>query len=103
MNKYENLLILDARSGEEKLREILAEISEYIAANKGEVVSQKEAGKKDLIMKNNRKVPGNYVFNYFKSSPGFIEGYKKFLNMRPEILRHFVIRMKDEEEEKSNA
>ncbi|MBN1619751.1 30S ribosomal protein S6 [candidate division WOR-3 bacterium] len=102
MNKYENLLILDARSGEEKIKETLAEITGYIVANKGELVLMKEAGKRELIMKNNRKVPGNYVFNYFKSSPAFIEGYKKYLNMKPEILRHFVVRMKDSEEPKES-
>ncbi|MBN1150685.1 30S ribosomal protein S6 [candidate division WOR-3 bacterium] len=103
MNKYENLLIIDARIGDEKLREILEDIKDYVSKNQGEVLSQKEAGKKELVVKNNKKIQSSYIFNIFKSSPSFIEGYRRYLNMKPEILRHFVVRVEEPEKEKANA
>lgn len=103
MNKYENLLIIDARIGDEKLREILEEIKDYISKNKGEVISQREDGKKELVVKKGKKVQSNYIFNIFKSAPSFIEGYRRYLNMKPEILRHFIVRIEEPEKEKANA
>lgn len=103
MNKYENVVILNAELDEEATNKLVAKFSDLINKH-GKLLDTNHMGKKTLAYEINKQKYGYYVVFTFESEPDFIEELQRNYRINEKVLKFLVIRLKDDFEiEKAKA
>ena len=94
MNYYEILYVINPNRSSDKISEIIGELSKHIKSKKHEIVNHNFWEKKQLAYPVNKHKYGNYILlnAEFKNS-NFVNEFKVFLNLHPEVLKYIIIKL----------
>lgn len=92
MQQYEALYIILPDLDEESNRAVIDKFKGIVEANKGEIVSVDEWGKKKLAYPIDYKTEGTYVLMSFASAPEFPKELERNFKNDEKILRYLVTR-----------
>jgi small subunit ribosomal protein S6 len=76
----------------EKLKGLVANLSNVITSNGGSVLSLKEIGLKDLAYEINKHRKGYYVWMLVEASPEAIAEYKRVVNITESVIRNIEVK-----------
>ena len=95
MTKYESVLIARQDLGASQVSNIVAEMSNVIASQGGEVVRVDNWGLKNLAyrIKKNRK--GHYVLLNISAPAQAIAEYERLLRVNEDIIRYMTVKVED--------
>ena len=93
MTKYESMLIARQDLGQTQVNDIVANLSEVIKKEGGEVVSVDNWGLKNLAyrIKKNRK--GHYVLLNIVAPAQAISEYERLMRLNEDIIRYMTIKV----------
>lgn len=89
-NKYETIIIFDAKLTEEETKASVEKFKELIAAN-GTVEKVDEWGKRKLAYEIDKKTEGYYVLINFTSNTEFISELNRIYNITDSVIRHLTV------------
>ncbi|ABX80819.1 30S ribosomal protein S6 [Acholeplasma laidlawii] len=92
MRKYELMYIANPQLDPEKLKGLVANLSNVITSNGGSVLSLKEIGLKDLAYEINKHRKGYYVWMLVEASPEAIAEYKRVVNITESVIRNIEVK-----------
>lgn len=87
--KYEAVVVLSLKNGEEAVKELVAKFSDLIKEN-AENVEVDEWGKRKLAYDINYESEGYYVVYKFDSKPGFPAEFERIINITDGVLRSLI-------------
>ena len=87
--KYEAVVVLSLKNGEEAVQELVAKFSTLIKEN-AENVEVDEWGKRKLAYDINYESEGYYVVYKFDSKPDFPAEFERVINITDAVLRSLV-------------
>ena len=87
--KYEAVVVLSLKNGEEAVQELVAKFSGLIKEN-AENVEVDEWGKRKLAYDINYESEGYYVVYKFDSKPDFPAEFERVINITDGVLRSLV-------------
>lgn len=87
--KYEAVVVLSLKNGEEAVQELVAKFSGLIKEN-AENVEVDEWGKRKLAYDINYESEGYYVVYKFDSKPDFPAEFERIINITDGVLRSLV-------------
>ncbi|MGN0589400.1 MAG: 30S ribosomal protein S6 [Ruminiclostridium sp.] len=87
--KYEAVVVLSLKNGEEAVKELVAKFSDLIKEN-AENVEVDEWGKRKLAYDINYESEGYYVVYKFDSKPDFPAEFERIINITDGVLRSLV-------------
>ncbi len=87
--KYEAVVVLSLKNGEEAVQELVAKFSTLIKEN-AENVEVDEWGKRKLAYDINYESEGYYVVYKFDSKPDFPAEFERVINITDGVLRSLV-------------
>lgn len=87
--KYEAVVVLSLKNGEEAVKELVAKFSGLIKDN-AENVEVDEWGKRKLAYDINYESEGYYVVYKFDSKPDFPAEFERVINITDGVLRSLV-------------
>ena len=87
--KYEAVVVLSLKNGEEAVQELVAKFSALIKEN-AENVEVDEWGKRKLAYDINYESEGYYVVYKFDSKPDFPAEFERVINITDAVLRSLV-------------
>ena len=87
--KYEAVVVLSLKNGEEAVKELVAKFSDLIKEN-AENVEVDEWGKRKLAYDINYESEGYYVVYKFDSKPDFPAEFERVINITDGVLRSLV-------------
>lgn len=93
--KYESILVLSTKSGEDKIKELVEKFTALISKN-GTLDSVDEWGKRRLAYDINYESEGYYVMFNFTCAPEFPAELDRVYKITDGILRSLIVK-KDEE------
>ena len=88
--KYEAVVVLSLKNGEEAVKELVAKFSGLIKEN-AENVEVDEWGKRKLAYEINYETEGYYVLYNFESKPDFPAELERIINITDGVLRSIVV------------
>ena len=100
LRNYEAMFVIDVDSGEQKIKDTLEFIRQTITKNKGEILFEKEIGKRKLAYEINKKKQGYYFLVYFKLDTQNVKEMERVFLINDEILRDLIVVNKKEVSEK---
>ena len=102
MTKYESMLIARQDLGQAQVNDIVANLSEVIKKEGGEVVNVDNWGLKNLAyrIKKNRK--GHYVLMNISAPASAVAEYERVMRVNEDIIRYMTVRVEDFSENSSN-
>jgi small subunit ribosomal protein S6 len=89
---YEFAYILDGVLSEEKLKDAVRQMTEFIAQNECNVLAVDEVGMKRLSYPIRKKNNGYYVFTYFEGPGSFIGRLERAAQINDQVLRYLTLR-----------
>ena len=94
MNYYEILYVVNPNHGQDKISDIIGEVSSHIESKKHAVVDHNFWEKKALAYPVKKHKYGNYILlnTEFKNSD-FVNEFKVFLNLHAEVLKYIIIKL----------
>lgn len=87
--KYEAVVVLSLKNGEEAVKELVAKFSDLIKEN-AENVEVDEWGKRKLAYDINYESEGYYVVYKFDSKPDFPAEFERIINITDGVLRSLI-------------
>ncbi|MGN0656388.1 MAG: 30S ribosomal protein S6 [Ruminiclostridium sp.] len=87
--KYEAVVVLSLKNGEEAVQGLVAKFSDLIKEN-GELVNVDEWGKRKLAYDINYESEGYYVVYSFDSKPDFPAELERIISITDGVLRSIV-------------
>jgi len=97
MRAYELMIILDAGVEESNVDACVAQVSENIASNGGEVKAEDRWGKRRFAYEINHQSEGYYLVLEFVTETREMGSLERLLQLADEVVRHKLIRLPDNE------
>ena len=94
MNKYESVIIINAKLEEAQRKATIEKISSLINTN-GKVESVEEVGTKKLAYEIKKQEEGYYVVINFEAKPDSISELERVYKITDEIIKFIVVRKED--------
>lgn len=92
--KYESIIVLSFKSGEEAVRELVEKFTKLIS-DKATLESVDEWGKRRLAYEINYEVEGYYVLFNFESDPSFPAELDRVCKITDGVLRTLIVAKED--------
>ena len=92
MKKYELMYIANPQLDEEKLKNLIANLSNVVTSTGGSILALKEIGLKDLAYEINKHRKGYYVWMLVEASPETIAEYKRVVNITESVIRNIEVK-----------
>ena len=90
MSKYEAVVVLSVKNGDEATQSLVAKFKALVEAN-GTLESVDEWGKRKLAYEIDDEAEGYYVLFNFESEPAFPE-FERIANITDGVLRSLVVK-----------
>ncbi len=90
MNKYETIMVVSVKNGEEAANSIIEKFKALIAEN-GTIESVDDWGKKRLAYDINYESEGHYVLINFESKPEFTAELDRVYKITEGLLRSIIV------------
>jgi small subunit ribosomal protein S6 len=91
MSKYEAVVVLSVKNGDEATQSLVAKFKALVEAN-GTLESVDEWGKRKLAYEINDEAEGYYVLFNFESEPAFPAEFERIANITDGVLRSLVVK-----------
>ena len=91
MAKYEAVVVLSVKNGDEATQSLVAKFKALVEAN-GTLESVDEWGKRKLAYEINDEAEGYYVLFNFESEPAFPAEFERIANITDGVLRSLVVK-----------
>lgn len=91
MSKYEAVLVLSVKNGDEATQSLQEKFKDLIEAN-GTLESVDEWGKRKLAYEINDEAEGHYVIFNFDSEPAFPAEFERVAGITDGVLRTLVVK-----------
>lgn len=91
MSKYEAVVVLSVKNGEEATQALVEKFKALIETN-GTLESVDEWGKRRLAYEINDEADGHYVLFHFDSEPAFPAELERIANITDGVLRSLVVK-----------
>lgn len=91
MSKYEAVVVLSVKNGDEATQSLVAKFKALIEAN-GTLESVDEWGKRKLAYEIDDEAEGYYVLFNFESEPAFPAEFERIANITDGVLRSLVVK-----------
>ena len=91
MSKYESVLVLSVKNGDEATQSLQEKFKALIEAN-GTLESVDEWGKRKLAYEINDEAEGHYVIFNFDSEPAFPAEFERVAGITDGVLRTLVVK-----------
>jgi len=91
MNKYELVLIVNAKIEDEAREAVVEKAKGYIARYEGNVTEVEEWGKKRLAYEIQKMTEGFYYFIQFESNADAPAAVEKHLRIMDNVLRYLIV------------
>lgn len=88
--KYEAVIVLSTKLGEDGIKDVVAKINEVIVSNNGSIDSVDEWGKRRLAYAINYETEGYYVLFNFTSAPSLPAELDRVLKITEGVLRSLI-------------
>src|SRR5690554_809461 len=92
MKKYELMYIANPQLDEEKLKNLIANLSNVVTSNGGSILALKEIGLKDLAYEINKHKKGYYVWMLVEASPEAIAEYNRVVRITESVIRNIEVK-----------
>ena len=89
--KYEAIIVISVKNGEEKVAELAEKFKALIEAN-GALESVDDWGVKALAYEINYETEGNYVLYNFEAEPEFPAEFERIARITDGIIRSIVVK-----------
>ncbi|MXZ86552.1 MAG: 30S ribosomal protein S6 [Acidimicrobiia bacterium] len=97
MRAYELMIILDAGVEESNVDACIAQVSENVASNSGEMKAEDRWGKRRFAYEINHQSEGYYLVLEFVTETREMGSLERLLQLADEVVRHKLIRLPDNE------
>lgn len=91
MSKYEAVVVLSVKNGDEATQSLVAKFKALVEAN-GTLESVDEWGKRKLAYEIDDEAEGYYVLFNFESEPAFPAEIERIANITDGVLRSLVVK-----------
>lgn len=91
MSKYEAVVVLSVKNGDEATQSLVEKFKALVEAN-GTLESVDEWGKRKLAYEINDEAEGHYVLFNFESEPAFPAEFERIANITDGVLRSLVVK-----------
>ena len=91
MSKYEAVVVLSVKNGDEATKSLVAKFKALVEAN-GTLESVDEWGKRKLAYEIDDEAEGYYVLFNFESEPVFPAEFERIANITDGVLRSLVVK-----------
>lgn len=91
MSKYEAVVVLSVKNGDEATQSLVAKFKALVEAN-GTLESVDEWGKRKLAYEIDDEAEGHYVLFNFESEPAFPAEFERIANITDGVLRSLVVK-----------
>lgn len=91
MSKYEAVVVLSVKNGDEATQSLVAKFKALVEAN-GTLESVDEWGKRKLAYEINDEAEGYYILFNFESEPAFPAEFERIANITDGVLRSLVVK-----------
>ena len=91
MSKYEAVVVLSVKNGDEATQSLVAKFKALVEAN-GTLESVDEWGKRKLAYEIDDEAEGYYVLFNFESEPAFPAEFERIANITDGLLRSLVVK-----------
>ncbi len=91
MSKYEAVVVLSVKNGDEATQSLVAKFKALVEAN-GTLESVDEWGKRKLAYEINDEAEGYYVLFNFESEPAFPAEFERIANITDGVQRSLVVK-----------
>ena len=91
MSKYEAVVVLSVKNGDEATQSLVAKFKALVEAN-GTLESVDEWGKRKLAYEIDDEAEGYYVLFNFESEPTFPAEFERIANITDGVLRSLVVK-----------
>ena len=91
MSKYEAVVVLSVKNGDEATQSLVAKFKALVEAN-GTLESVDEWGKRKLAYEIDDEAEGYYVLFNFESEPAFPAEFERITNITDGVLRSLVVK-----------
>ena len=91
MSKYEAVVVLSVKNGDEATQSLVAKFKALVEAN-GTRESVDEWGKRKLAYEIDDEAEGYYVLFNFESEPAFPAEFERIANITDGVLRSLVVK-----------
>ena len=95
MNKYELVLVVNAKIEDEARAAVVEKAKGYIARYEGNVTDVEEWGKKRLAYEIQKMTEGFYYFIQFESNADVPAAVEKHLRIMDNVLRYLIVKKED--------
>ena len=92
MRKYELMYIANPQLDAEKLKSLIANLTNVVTSHGGTVLALKEIGLKDLAYEINKHKKGYYVWMVVEASPEAIAEYKRVVQSTESVIRNIEVK-----------
>jgi len=92
MNKYELVLVVNAKIEDEAREAVVEKAKGYIARYEGNVTDVEEWGKKRLAYEIQKMTEGFYYFIQFESNADCPAAVEKHLRIMDNVLRYLIVK-----------
>lgn len=91
MSKYEAVVVLSVKNGDEATQSLVAKFKALVEAN-GTLESVDDWGKRKLAYEIDDEAEGYYVLFNFESEPAFPAEFERIANITDGVLRSLVVK-----------
>jgi len=91
MSKYEAVVVLSVKNGDEATQSLVAKFKALVEAN-GTLESVDEWGKRKLAYEIDDEAEGYYLLFNFESEPAFPAEFERIANITDGVLRSLVVK-----------
>ena len=91
MSKYEAVVVISVKNGDEATQSLVAKFKALVEAN-GTLESVDEWGKRKLAYEIDDEAEGYYVLFNFESEPAFPAEFERIANITDGVLRSLVVK-----------
>ena len=96
MNKYEIMFIVKTTIEEEAVKKTIADLKAIITDLKGEIVEEKDMGRKKLAYPINKEVNGFYYILVVNANGEIVSEFDRKAKINDNVIRHLIIKLDEE-------
>ncbi len=93
INQYEITQIWPPDLSPEAYEANLKEFEEFLQKNGARIINQEVWGLRRLAYPIQKRLSGYYVYTEFQAPASFIKALRRYIQLRPYIMRHLIVKL----------
>ncbi len=93
VNQYEITQIWPPDLSPEEYQAYLKEFEDFLQKNGAKILNQEVWGLRRLAYPIRKKLSGYYVYAEFQAPASFIKALRRYIQLRPYIMRHLIVKL----------